>query len=305
VAKQASRLMVDPRFRGMLSSFHGQWLELANLAGAEKDAKLFPAWNPALKAALAEESRRFVEHVLTEGDGKLETLLTAPYSFLTGPLYDLYGVARPAAATGWQRAELNRNERAGLLTQAGLLATMAHENRTSFILRGKLIREALFCATIPPPPPEVPDTDAKLPPTATARERAAAHRDRAECKTCHDLFDPIGFAFETYDAIGKYRATEANGQPIDSRVMLTGTVKLDGPVANALELAAKLATADEVRDCVARQWMRYALGREDSPDDAASLTAARKSFRDSGGKVSELLVALARSDALRYQRVAP
>jgi hypothetical protein len=305
VAKQAARLMSDPRFKQMLGSFHGQWLELANLAGAEKDAKLFPTWTPALKAALAEESRRFVESVMTDGDGKLATLLTAPYSFLSGPLYDLYGVKPPATATTWQRTDLDKNQRAGLLTQAGLLATLAHENRTSFILRGKLIREALFCATIPPPPPEVPDTDSKLPVGATAQERAAAHRDRPECKTCHELFDPLGFAFESYDAIGRYRTTEANGQPVDTRVMLTGTARLDGPVANAVELAQKLASADEVRDCVARQWMRFALGRNDSADDAPSLTLATKAFGDSGGKVSDLLVALARSDAFRYQKVVP
>jgi hypothetical protein len=309
IGKQATRLMGDARFRATVSAFHAQWLELAQLQGAEKDAKLFPmaVWNPVLKAALAEESRRFVEYVLTEGDGKAETLLSAPFSFLSGPLYDFYGVPKPAGAalSAWQKADLPKDQRAGILTQGALLATQAHENRTSFILRGKLIREALFCTAIPPPPPEVPDTDSKLSPTATAKERAAAHRDKPECKSCHELFDPVGFAFEIYDAVGRYRATEANGQPVDARLVLTNTRALDGPVANAVELARKLASADEIRECVARQWMRFALGREDAAEDGASLTAATKAFKDGGGKIADLLLAMARSDAFRFQKVAP
>jgi hypothetical protein len=142
-----------------------------------------------------------------------------------------------------------------------------------------------------------------LPVTATAKERAAAHRSKPECATCHALFDPLGFAFESYDASGRYRKTEANGQPIDTKVDVTNTAHLDGPVADAIELVKKIATADEVKDCVARQWMRFALGREDAMEDTASLQATRDGFRSSG-KIQDLVAALARSDSFRYQRVS-
>jgi hypothetical protein len=300
VAAQATRLMGDRRFRDTLGSFHDGWLQLGDLAGAEKDAATFPAWNPALKTALGEESRRFVEYVFTDGDKKVGTLLSAPFSFLSGPLFAHYGL--PASTgTAWQKTDLPKDQRAGILTQAGLLASLAHENRTSYILRGKMIREALFCAKVPPPPGNVPP-EVNVSPTASARERAAQHRADPACATCHELFDPIGFAFESYDGIGRYRTKDGAG-PIDTHIDLTLTEGLDGPVANAPELAQKLAGADEVRNCVARQWLRYALGRNDATEDEPSFKAVSKAFRDAGGQLPDLLVAIAKSDALRFQKV--
>jgi hypothetical protein len=301
--------MRDPRFAATLASFHSQWLSLHELGGAEKDAKLFPeaVWNPAIKAALGEESRRFVEHVLGEGDGKLETLLAAPFSVLSDPLYAFYGVPKPggAAPGAWQKVELPKDQRAGLLTQGSLLASQAHADKTSYILRGKLIREALLCTPIPPPPPDAANVETKLPATASARERAAEHRVRPECATCHELFDPIGFAFENYDALGRWRTTEADGKAIDAKVTLTSAGKLDGPVSGAVELGRKLAGSDEAQICLTRQWMRFALGREDASEDDSSRDALQGAFRDSGGKVKDLLAAVARSDAFRFQTVNP
>src|SRR5205085_12586351 len=129
-------------------------LQLGALAGAEKGAARYPAWNPARKAALAEQSRRIVDYVFTEGDHKVGTLLSAPFSFLRGPLYAHYGLPASTSTT-WQKADLPKAQRAGILTQAGLLASLAHEHRTSYILRGKMIREALLCAKVPPPPGNV------------------------------------------------------------------------------------------------------------------------------------------------------
>ena len=303
LSAQALRLTNDPRFRENVGSFHRQWLLLHQISGAEKDPKLFPGFTPELRTALAEESRRFVEHVIGQEGGKVETLLSASFSLLGGPLYDYYGVTKPAGAADWQKVELDPTQRAGILTQGSLLASQAHADKTSFILRGKLIREAIFCTPIPPPPPNAANDEVMLPATATAKERAEAHRSKPECANCHALFDPLGFAFENYDAAGRYRKTEVGGQPIDARVDVTNTSKLDGPVANAVELAKKIATADEVKDCVARQWMRFALGREDATEDTNSLMQARQSFRGSG-KIQDLVGALARSDSFRYQRVS-
>jgi hypothetical protein len=304
VTEQAMRLMNAPFFRGTLATFHEDWLQLGELAGAEKDAQLFPGWNPALRDAMGEEARRFVQYVFTEGDRRLDTLLSAPFSFLSGPLYGHYGMPAPAgaAAGAWQRVDLPGGQRAGLLTQAGLMSTLAHDNRTSFILRGKMVREALFCTPQRTPPPDVP-AEPKLDPMATAKARSEAHAKDPACAVCHQLFDPIGFAFEVYDATGRYRTSDAAG-PIDSRVQLTHTAKLDGKTAaNAVELTQILSSADEVRDCVARQWMRFALGRDDAADDEPSVQAAMKSFKDGGAKLPALLVAIARSDAFRYQKV--
>jgi hypothetical protein len=305
IAEQATRLMKDPRFKDTLSTFHQEWMQLDTLPGTEKDPMLFPAWNPQLRDALGEEVRRFVQYVYTEGDGTLDTLLTAPFSFLSGPLYGLYGATAPAgtAPDAWSRVDLPKDQRAGLLTEAGILATLAHDNRTSYILRGKMVREAIFCSKPLVAPPDVP-TEPKLDPNASAKVRSEQHRKDPSCAVCHELFDPIGFAFEVYDATGKYRTTDGSG-PIDSSVTLGHTSALDGKVAkNAVELVKLLSSADEVRDCVARQWMRFALGRDDSPDDDASMQAAAKTFKAGGAKLPDLLMAIARSDSFRYQKVA-
>ena len=303
VAAEAKRLMADPRFHDSVASFHQSWLDLQDLVGADKDLKIFPTWNPALKAAMAEETRRFVNSALGEGDGKLSTLLGAKWTFLSGPLYEIYGVAKPAGARAadWQRVTLKADERAGLLTQPGLMAALSKGDRTSFVRRGKMVREALFCQQVPDPPPGITDTDAMIPVTATAKERAAMHRHSPDCAGCHSLFDPIGFAFEPFDAIGRFRTTEA-GKPIDSKLDLTGTM-MDGSYATAVQLAEKMGDAADVQACVARQWLRFALGREETPADEGSLQSAVGRLKDSGGDVRELLFALVGSSSFRFQTV--
>jgi hypothetical protein len=293
--------MDDPRFKGTLLTFHREWLQLESLPGTEKDPQAFPQWTPALRDALGEETRRFVEYVFTEGDRRLDTLLSAPFSFLDGTLASHYGVSGPAPGS-WQRVELPPNQRAGLLTEAGLMATLAHENRTSFILRGKMVREALFCAEPLLPPADVPP-EPKFDPNASAKARSEAHRINPACASCHELFDPLGFSFEIYDAAGKYRTSDGAG-PIDAKVTLSHTAQLDGKMAaNAVELVRLLAGADEVRDCVARQWMRFGLGRDDAREDEPSVAAAVKAFKDGGAKLPALLLSIARSDAFRFQKV--
>ncbi len=308
IGKQASRLMADARFSETLNFFHDQWLEMDQLSSAEKDEMLFKNWTPELKADLQEQTYRFIDEVLRKGDGKVETLFTASFAFLKGGLYDVYGVTKPAgaAANNWAKVDLDPKQRAGLLTHAGLLAGMAHENRTSYILRGKLVREAILCTEVPPPPPGVDASETNIPPNATAQERSKLHRVRPDCASCHELFDPLGFAFEIYDPIGKFRTVDAAGKPIDSTAVITSTAKLDGTVPDALELAKRLAPAEEVRTCVARQWMRFALGRDlDDTQDASTISSVFKTTNDSGGKVADILGAVARSNAFRHLKVNP
>lgn len=302
VGAQAARMVADRRFSDAAVSFHLQWLEVSELAGKEKRKSLHPLWGEETRAAMREETVRFVEDVLKAGDGRLETLLTAPYSIAGGPLLKLYGVANPKP--GWQRVEHDPTKRAGLLTQASVMTVHAHWDKSSLVHRGKLIREKLLCEVLPPPPPEVNNT---LPPAdskVSTRERFEDHRADVSCAQCHRLIDPLGAPFEMFDAIGNLR-TKDGPNPIDSEGELTGTRASDGPVKNAVELARRLATADEVRQCVARQWLRFALGREEAPAEATSLAAALKAFRASDYRIPALVVAIAKTDAFRYQQVSP
>jgi hypothetical protein len=303
IGAQAVRMLADTRFRDAATSFHLQWLGVTELAGKEKRKKIHPLWSDELKAAMREETVRFVDHVLREEDGRLETLLTAPYSVLQGPLYDLYGVKKQAQS-GWQLAALDPRQRAGLLTQASVMATHAHWDKSSLVHRGKLIREKLLCETLPPPPPDVNNTLPAADPKVSTRERFEEHRSDVSCARCHRLIDPLGAPFEMYDGIGNFRTNDGPA-PVDSEGELKGTKHNDGPVNNAVELVHRLAQADEVRTCVARQWLRFALGREETPEEEPSLQAALEVFRGSGYRIPALVIAITKTDAFRYQQVSP
>ena len=307
VAGQATRMTRDERFRDATTSFHLQWLGVVELEGKEKRRRIYPLWTDDLRAAMREETVRFVDHVLREGDGRLETLLTARFSILNGPLFGLYGLGTPPGgrdAKYWQKVALDPAQRAGILTHASVLAIHAHWDKSSLVHRGKLIREKLLCTELPPPPPEVNNTLPPADPKVSARERFEEHRSDVGCSKCHKLIDPLGSPFETYDGIGNWR-TKDGPRPVDSEGELTGTAKQDGPVKNAIELVGKLAASDEVRLCVAKQWLRYALGREDGDDDAASLEVAMRAFRGSDYRIPALIAAITTTDAFRYQQVIP
>jgi hypothetical protein len=231
--------------------------------------------------------------------------LTASYSYLRGPLSALYGLTPPAgaAANAWTKVDLDPKQRIGLMTHPGVMAAMAHEDRTSFILRGKLVREALLCTPMPPPPPGVDASETNIDPKLTAQERAAQHRKDPSCASCHAHFDPLGFAFEIYDGLGKFRTTDVTGKAIDSKAEITGT-SVDGPAADAVDLMKKLGSAKDVRDCVSQQWLKFALGRDlDMKEDASTLEALSKALDETGGKMPEMMGAIARSNALRHLKV--
>ena len=161
-----------------------------------------------------DETTAFADYVLRQGDGKLETLLTAPFSILTGPLFTLYGAKDPGS---WRnRTDPARSHPAlGHSHAGGFLASHAHPNQTSPVSRGVVIRRNVLCQGLPDPPPNVNNAAPDPSPTATTRERFKAHESVASCGGCHKLIDGVGFGFENYDAIGAFRTTE-NNIPIDA-----------------------------------------------------------------------------------------
>lgn len=298
IAAQARRMLDDPRAHEAAGHFHRQWLDYDRVASVGKDAALFPEWSPAIAALLRDEAEAFFDHVTFDDEqGTLGTLLTAPYAFVDDELAAFYGI-EIEPGPGLRKVETG--QRAGLLSLGALLAANAHSNQTSPVHRGKLVREQLLCDVMPPPPPgaviEVPEPD----PDSTARERFAEHSKNPACSSCHSLMDPIGFGFESYDAVGRYRTTE-DGEPIDASGVLTES-DVDGEFVGLAELAAKLAASDDVRRCYVKQWFRYAHGRGEFGDDACTIDGLVASFAATGGTIEELLVALTQTDAFLYRR---
>lgn len=298
VRAQAERMLDDDRAADTLESFHLQWLGLEDLDDLAKDPTAFPNFDATLPAAMRDETARFVDYVFRRApEGTLETLLTAPLAFPEGQLAAIYGVAPNADPE--QPVSLDPTQRAGILTQAAFLATQAHPNQTSPVLRGVVVLRNVMCVELPNPPPNVNNATPELTPNATTRERFDAHTANPACASCHSLIDPVGFAFEHYDAIGQYRATE-NGIAVDSSGALTqadgSTVAFD----DAVGLSKALAQSPDVRKCVVRQWFRYALGRVESDADTCSLARLDDAFAASGFNLRELLLSLVSSDSFRY-----
>jgi hypothetical protein len=300
VAAQARRLLADPRARDTVAAFFEEWLGIDLLADKAKDPKVYPEYTDALKAAMAAETRAFVQSVVFEGDGRWSTLLGASFSFVNQALGGVYGMQ--VAGTDLARTELDRGQRAGFLTEASFLALTGAADGSHPVRRGKALYEKLLCRELPPPPANVPPAKPASAGGST-RERFAEH-DNNECaRACHGLIDPLGFAFEHYDGIGKYRTTD-NGKPVDA----SGEVPLDGATrrfADAIELTALLAGSAEVRRCFATQWVRFALAREESQADVASVDTAAAAFSADGATVRDLMAAVATMRSFRYRAPAP
>ncbi len=305
IAAKAREMLASPKARVSLTNFFNQWSGLSRLDITTKNTTLFPNYSDALGDAMAEELPAFLDYLLTSGDASLDALLTANVAFVTPSLASVYGVAAPPGSeTTPTLVNLPAEQgRAGLLTQAGFLSVQGHPDQTSPVLRGKFVRAMLLCDPPPPPPDNVnisiPDVDT----AATARERFSAHLSAgASCNGCHSLMDPIGLAFENFDAMGQYRQTE-NGQAIDASGEVLGAPDpaLEGPFTGVRELAEKLASSELVQDCVATQLFRFAAGRSEGSGDACSIATLQDAFTASGGDLVELVVAMTQTDAFLYR----
>lgn len=296
---QAERMLADPRARSAIESFHVQWLAVDKLEVSLKDPAVYPLFDEDVRAAMIAETRRFASNVVFDGDAKLDTLLTSSQTWIDAPLFELYGLPAPVDHDPSEPVQLDATQRAGLLTQAGFLASHAHANESGPVQRGVVVLSNMLCSPPPPPPPGInvipPDPD----PDATTRELFEIHTADPTCSGCHNLIDGIGLGFEGYDGIGVYREVE-NGLPVDQSGEVIGT-DVAGEFDGVVELANKLAQSEQVRECVATQWFRFALGRFEEAEDACTLDELHASFAESDYDVRELLLALVQTDAFRYR----
>ncbi len=303
VAREARRLFDDPRARRGVMHFYRQWLELTRVGELEKDRRSFGIWTDDLRFDLERETTRFVEAVLWEDDGRFATLLQAPYTFADAVLSDYYGlpITDPDSTDLVKVALGSETHRRGLLTHGAILSLHAKTNQTDPIHRGKFVRERFFCTPPSPPPPDLVVSPPALDPRKTTRERFAQHRADPSCAGCHELLDPVGFAFENYDAIGRYRDSES-GLPVDASGYLNET-DVDGPLDGVADLADKLVSSRQVSRCLVTQWFRFAMGRGETEADACTLDKLETAFNDSGGNLRELLIALTQTES--FLRAAP
>ncbi len=296
---QARRLLEDPRGRATISDLHRQWFQVDRIAALNLDPTLFPEASPAVYADLRESLLRYLDAVFWE-EGTMEALFAGRFAFVNDRIAPLFGVP-PPGSDELVRVELDPDERAGILTQPGWLAHRAHQTVHSPIFRGTFVLEHVLCAPTPPAPPSAESMTTPLPPgtVVTTRERTVRSHTGA-CAGCHARIDGVGFLFEHYDALGRYRIVETDlSLPIDASGMIRGAGDLDGPVTGAVELGERLATSPQAGRCVAQHYMRYALGRTLTEEDLCTAEALRRQLAATGGDLRELLVALVLSPSFR------
>jgi hypothetical protein len=296
VATQARRLLALPRSQDHLVMFHEQWLGVDTVSLVTKSAAKFPTFTSQTAASMQLETQYFLKNVLFTQSGTLNDLFLADYTFPNAVMSTFYGI--PAPATDWARVPLNTAQRLGILTQGSLLATMAKEDNTDPVRRGKFVLERLLCRNIAPPSSAIVAMFQPLDISKTARDQFTQHRTSAVCATCHNLLDPLGLPAEHYDAIGQWRDTD-RGMPIDATGSIDG-VAFDGIPALARLLVAK----PEVRTCYLAQWFRNSSGRLDGDLDVPFLNWLSARF-PADAKVVDLVVALVQSDSFRNLRSAP
>jgi hypothetical protein len=303
VSEQARRLLADNRARETMGTFALQWLGVERVLTADKSSTLFPGYGSAQRQGFADETKQFVTHVMFDSTGKYPELLVGGYTFANDATGALYGLPSGLGQT-MTKVDQPAERRAGLLGQGSVLASYAHSDQSSPIRRGLFVRETLLCQEFGQPPANaggVPDVD----PNATTRERFAQHTADPACFSCHQYIDDVGFGFERFDAIGKYRDTES-GKPIDASgdmndVNGMGT-KTHAPYATLPELAAILAESQSAKACFATQVHRFATGRDESVSDLCGLRNVEKAFEASGWDMRELVVSVLASDGFRVRK---
>ena len=299
LAAQVARMLADPRSRALVQNFFGQWLYLRNIGRLQPDAELYPAFDDKLRAAFRRETELFVGSQLREDHGVVE-LLQAPYTFLNEHLARFYGVP-DVYGSHFRRVPLRDGRRAGLLGHGSILTATSYANRTSPVLRGKFVLEAILGAPPPPPPPDVPalEEDGSAARPRSTRERLERHRRNPACAACHAKIDPLGFALENFDPIGRWRDTD-NGVPVDASGTTADGATFDGPIELRRALVAR---QERFIATVTRKLLTYALGRGLEHYDQPAVRRIMRRAGEDDYRWSALVAAIVDSPPFRMRSV--
>ena len=315
---QVRRMLADPKSKSLVDQFAMQWLQLQRLKTVAPDTKLFPQFNDTLRAAMFQETELFIDAIIRE-DRSILDLIDADFTFVNRPLARHYGLEeamskRPEGDQRRRRTGPNRDrrdgeferitlpdkQRGGLLTQASILTVTSNPTRTSPVKRGRWILEQILGAPPPPPPPNVPEladgNGAQL--TGSLRQRMEQHRANPSCANCHAKMDPLGFAFENFDAIGGFRQKDGEF-PIETAGVLPDGKTFQGPVelkAILMEQRSKLSRN------LAEKLLTYALGRGLEHYDRRAVLKIQTALEQNGYKFSTLASEIAKSDPFRMKR---
>ena len=310
---QVQRMLKDPRAHSLVDQFVMQWLQLRTLKNFAPDPKLFPNFDESLRAAMLRETELFCTAILDENRSILE-LIDADFTFLNEQLARHYGIkdtkgnqfdqkepkpgGQPIRGREFRRVELQNRERGGVITQASVLAVTSNPTRTSPVKRGRWVLEQILGTPPPPPPPDVPELNDQRMLTGTLRQQMEQHRANASCAACHARMDPIGFAFENFNAIGAFRSKDGT-QPIDPSGTLPSGQTFQGPADLKGILKGK---KDLFCRCLTEKMLTYALGRGVDYYDKPAADAIVAALPGKDYRIATLIVEIVKSEPFRLRR---
>ena len=306
LSQQVQRMLTDPRAEALMENFVGQWLNLRELEEVEpQDA----AFDDALREAMRQETLLFFQSLVHE-DKNLLILLDANYTYLNEGLAAHYGIEDVWGGYMRRVALPENSPRRGLLGHGSILTATSVPDRTSPVIRGAWIVENLLGARVPSPPPGV-ETNLEAPAPGqdvqanTLRQRLEMHRVDPACASCHKIMDPVGFALENFDLVGRWRSLD-NGLPIDTSSEMVDGTYVDGP---ATLRAALLARPDAFKASISERLLTYALGRELEHYDEPAVRRIMKQADAEGFTMTALVKAVVMSDPfqqrIKLEPVAP
>ena len=298
LSAQIDRMLTDPKARALVDNFGGQWLHLRNVQDWTPDPERYDYFDNSLRYAFQQETELFIANMIKE-DRSILDLIDADYTFVNERLAEYYGIDGVEGGY-FRRVPLIGTGRGGLLGQGSILMVTSYPTRTSPVLRGKWVLENLLGSPPPPPPPDVPALDDSAEISAgSLREALEQHRANAACAVCHDRLDPLGFALESFDAVGRKRVTEHGLEVDDTGSLPDGTVVdgIDG-LRNVL-----MMRKDEFVETFAEKLLTYAIGRGLEPSDRSTLREIRRTVEASDYRFSALVGGIVGSVPFRMRSV--
>jgi mono/diheme cytochrome c family protein len=286
--RQARRLLASPRAREVIGVFAEQWLGAENVKSVEKSEQVYPGFDAPLRESMLAETRALAASAFFDTRRGAD-LFDASYTYVDERLAKHYGLPGVSGAD-LRKVNYPDGNRAGVLGHGSVLATTGHSDQTSPIRRGLFVRRRLLCQEFPPPPPNAGGVP-KVDPGATTRERFAQHTQNPFCKSCHQYIDGVGFGFEAFDGVGRFRASEG-GKPVDS-VGDMNDVEGFGKGTHArftslAELGKTLAESDAAKACLVTQYYRFARGRLE--DSACTVDAIKRRYLEKSGDPQEIIL---------------
>lgn len=295
---EVSRLLKSPKSISLTKNFLGQWLQLRDLDLKTPAHTAFPRFNRNLIKDALKETEEYFSYIISEDRSVLE-LIDSNYTFLNQRLSEHYEIPN-IKGNEFRKVELTDKRRGGLLTQMSILLITSYPTRTSLVLRGKYILENLLGYTPPSPPPEMPSlADKENTKDKTLRERIQLHAANETCASCHSKFDPMGYALESFDGVGKWR-TEDNGQPLDTKGKLLTGESFEG-VVELKEVLLK-NKKDLFAKCLIKKLMIYGLGRGLQYYDEVEIENILATTIKQNYKFSEIMLAIVNSTPFQKHR---